>query len=139
MTFITSILTCFKKSFCLKGRASLSEYWNFFLMRFILFGITSFYNVLGEASLIGALLYILTIPAGISARIRRFHDASYSGWNFWWIIPDAIIVYIPICLLTPVLGYFVILLFAFVGSLIPFSKLIGPSDNFKNKYGDTPN
>ncbi len=44
MTFFNSIITCYKKSFDFKGRASKSEYWWFVLYLGLLFGLSIWLN-----------------------------------------------------------------------------------------------
>lgn len=86
MGFIDSIVTCYKKSFTISGRASRAEYWwfmlYFYLLCFVVVGITE------------TKLYILSIPIGIlllfsfipafTVRVRRLHDTEHSGWNILW-------------------------------------------------------
>ena len=81
MTFFNSIMTCYKKSFDFKGRASKSEYWWFWLVQvpitFIALGAwnSEKFDVLSGVFLGIA---IASIPANLSSMVRRFHDAGLS-------------------------------------------------------------
>ena len=136
MTFIESIITCYKKAFTIKGRASRSEFWWFALYFFCAYILTAWlldllilppisYNffkdlsevsfVIYDASNIAAMIAIflfLVLPY-ITCSIRRLHDTGRSGW--YWLIG-----FIP-----------------FVGGLIRFLMLIDKSDG-DNEYGPDP-
>ncbi len=94
MTFRESIETCLIKKFLtIKGRASRSEFWYFFLFSIIVSIILVFAggiaftqsNTAGIAifSLLGIYWLGAFIPS-ITVSIRRFHDLDKSG--FWYLI-----------------------------------------------------
>ena len=65
MTFFNSIITCYKKSFDFKGRASKSEYWWFVLYLGLLFGLSIWLNDI-DSEIVGGVyvgLIIGTVPA----------------------------------------------------------------------------
>ena len=104
---------CFKKYFVLKGRASRSEYWYFYLFSLILFIIP--YIIGGENAdlFIGLLFLILTIPS-FTVSVRRLHDIDKSGW------------------------YVFIYLIPFVGGLIMLVMCASISTEGKNQFGEYP-
>lgn len=83
MTFFNSIMTCYKKSFDFKGRASKSEYWWFVLYLGLLFGLSIWLNDI-DSEIVGGVyvgLIIGTVPAMFSVLVRRFHDVGLSTWS----------------------------------------------------------
>ena len=73
MTFFNSIMTCYKKSFDFKGRASKSEYWWFWLYGMILAVIQM--NLGRDVEVVINILLgisIASIPASFSVMFRRF-------------------------------------------------------------------
>ncbi len=66
--FLESLSVCFRKFADFSGRASLEEYWYFFVWFLIFNFLTS-----------GFALLILTIPF-IAVNARRLHDAGHTGW-----------------------------------------------------------
>ena len=104
---------CFKKYFVLKGRASRSEYWYFYLFSLILFVIP--YIIGGEDADIffGLLFLILTIPS-FTVSVRRLHDIDKSGW------------------------YVFIYLIPFVGGLIMLVMCASVGTEGKNQFGEYP-
>ena len=79
MTFFNSIKTCYMKSFNIKGRASKSEYWWFWLYGIILAVIQLCLGRDFEVIryiLVG--ISIASIPASFSVMLRRFHDAGFT-------------------------------------------------------------
>lgn len=83
MTFFNSIITCYKKSFDFKGRASKSEYWWFVLYLGLLFGLSIWLNDI-DSEIVGGVyvgLIIGTVPAMFSVLVRRFHDVGLSTWS----------------------------------------------------------
>jgi|TARA_Y100000294_G_C8442108_1_gene291187 uncharacterized membrane protein YhaH (DUF805 family) len=93
MNFIESLITCYKKTFNYRGRASKSEYW-WFKLYIILFVISLWY--LGRFTglpldpyylsdtqrilLIIPYILLFSLLPLLSAVIRRFHDTNKSGW-----------------------------------------------------------
>ncbi|MBQ9813759.1 MAG: DUF805 domain-containing protein [Thermoguttaceae bacterium] len=66
--FLESLSVCFRKFADFSGRASLEEYWYFFVWFLIFNFLTS-----------GFALLILTIPF-FAVNARRLHDAGHTGW-----------------------------------------------------------
>ena len=98
MNFIESLITCYKKTFNYRGRASKSEYW-WFQLYFILFAISLSYlgSVTGlrmgmepyylsdtqRILLIFPYILLFSLLPLLSAVIRRFHDTNKSGWQLY--------------------------------------------------------
>ena len=82
MSFGEAVATCFKKYFCVKGRARRSEYWWF--GAFVLAGDVLLYLLAyGFGPMIVALYLwniVLLIPS-LTACVRRLHDTGHAGWN----------------------------------------------------------
>ena len=99
------------------GRASRSEYWYFLLFLFLLAIVTSIFDAAifpgNELKPIYSIFSLLTIIPSISAAARRLHDVDRSGW--WQLL------------------YFTI-----VGSLVVLYWLIKKSDAGDNKHGSNP-
>ena len=127
MTFTESIKTCLGKTFTIKGRASRSEFWwfyLFFLVFYIVFmigvsvndGYSDTDNLLHVANSllvkIMSIAFIIISIAAITAQIRRLHDTGRSAW------------YILVCLI-PVVS-FIMLLWLTEGS------------DGDNEYGEEP-
>tara|TARA_B100000161_G_C33345157_1_gene321999 strand:- start:242 stop:580 length:339 start_codon:yes stop_codon:yes gene_type:complete len=110
MNILNQIVTVFKKSFVLKGRASRSEFWWFVLFVFTPVGfiLNSGYDTVAMITL------LLVAPASITVTVRRFHDQDKSGW--WYFLG-----------LIPILGVLMIyIICAFEGT------------KGKNQYGEAP-
>jgi len=104
------------------GRASRSEYWYFTLFNFIfIIAAIILDNIIGTAidgvgyGLIYAIYALATFIPGLSAGIRRLHDAGKSGWML-------LLVFIPI-----------------IGSIWLIVLLCKESENGENKWGGNPN
>lgn len=84
MTFQSAIKTCFQKYFVFSGRASRPEYWIFagflFLAQIFSFVI---------AHIVAGIFALATVTPGLSAAVRRMHDAGRSGW---WLVLPAVVV-----------------------------------------------
>lgn len=134
MTFFNSIMTCYKKFFDFKGRASKSEYWWFVLYLGLLFGLSIWLNDI-DSEIVGGVyvgLIIGTVPAMFSVLVRRFHDVGLSTWScikrllqiaglsFWGCILLAILG-------NSILSALIALLCPFIGFLFMFIVLIGDS------------
>ena len=104
---------CFKKYFVLKGRASRSEYWYFYLFSLILYVIPFFLGGENADLFIGLLFLILTIP-GFTVSVRRLHDIDKSGW------------------------YVFIYLIPFIGGLIMLVMCATVGTQGKNQFGEYP-
>lgn len=137
MTFQEAVRACLSKYATFSGRASRSEYWNFYLFNFILcFGLMmisipttvgivfSFnanlvspkiaYVALRSIMLLPLLLYLGFACPFLAAHVRRLHDVGRSGW---WLL----IFFIP-----------------FVGLLLLLYWSAQPSDPRANAYGEVP-
>ena len=144
MTFFNSIITCYKKSFDFKGRASKSEYWWFVLYLGLLFGLSIWLNDIDSEIVVGVYvgLIIGTVPAMFSVLVRRFHDVGLSTWScikrlrqvaglsFWGCILLAILG-------NSILSALIALLWPFIGFLFMFIVLIGDSvyEDDDEEYG----
>ena len=103
MVFFSAVVTCFRKYFDFKGRASRSEWMYFsifdYLWLFLLITI-DYYNYFGYLPSFSQIFYtlfgmyelpdnknllfsigsIITLVPSISVTARRFHDFNISGW-----------------------------------------------------------
>ncbi len=113
MNLVESVVTCFKKSFTFKGRASRSEYWYFGLLFSILVCSMFITPPSSPIKIPISIIVLLLAPAAISVLVRRLHDVNRSGWWFW-------IQIIPL-----------------VGLLLLYWS-IKPSDRNQNEYGLPP-
>jgi uncharacterized membrane protein YhaH (DUF805 family) len=104
---------CFKKYFVLKGRASRSEYWYFYLFSLILYIIPFIIGGEDADVFIGLFILILTIPS-VTVSIRRLHDIDKSGW------------------------YVFIYLIPFVGGIIMLVMCASVGTEGKNQFGEYP-
>lgn len=134
MTFFNSIMTCYKKSFDFKGRASKSEYWWFVLYLGLLFGLSIWLNDI-DSEIVGGVyvgLIIGTVPAMSSVLVRRFHDVGLSTWScIKRLLQIAGLSFLG-CILLAILGNSILsaliaLLWPFIGILFMFIVLIGDS------------
>ncbi len=92
VSFGEAIKTCFNKYATFSGRASLSEYWYFFLFTFLLSCIPVVNFIAGLA---------LLIP-GLAVGVRRLHDTGKSGlWYLICLIPFVGSIVLLIFFLTP--------------------------------------
>jgi uncharacterized membrane protein YhaH (DUF805 family) len=80
MTFGESIKTCFSKYATFEGRASLSEYWWFFLFQFIV-GLA-----IGWIPFIGWIVSLGFLIPNLAVGVRRLHDTGRSGLNYLWVL-----------------------------------------------------
>jgi uncharacterized membrane protein YhaH (DUF805 family) len=117
MNLIESVVTCLKKSFTFKGRASRSEYWYFAFFQFIMSFIIGFLSVIiqkPELAIASNLIMLICLPANISVLVRRLHDVNRSGWWYW-------------------------ITFTIIGGLFPLLYwCIKSSDPHENEYGLPP-
>lgn len=84
MTLSEAVQTCFRKYFAFSGRAARPEYWLFAGFLFVA-QILSFF----VAPFMAAAFALATVTPGLSAAVRRMHDAGRSGW--WLILPALVI------------------------------------------------
>ena len=91
MTFGKSISTCLSKYVDFNGRASLPEYWWFYLFVVLL----SWGAMIVDSSdvLSGIVNLALLLPS-LAAATRRLHDTNRSGW--WQLIALTIVGLIPL-------------------------------------------
>lgn len=134
MTFFNSIITCYKKSFDFKGRASKSEYWWFVLYLGLLFGLSIWLNDIDSEIVVGVYvgLIIGTVPAMFSVLVRRFHDVGLSTWSCIKRLLQVAGLSFLGCILLAILGNsifsaLIALLWPFIGFLFMFIVLIGDS------------
>ena len=118
MKFNEAYKTCLLNKYAaFSGRASRSEYWYFFLFLVLLAIVTSIIDAAifpgNELMPTYSIFSLLTIIPSISAAARRLHDVDRSGW--WQLL------------------YFTI-----IGSLLVLYWLIKKSDSGNNKHGTNP-
>ena len=118
MEFNEAYKTCLLNKYAaFSGRASRSEYWYFFLFLVLLAIVTSIIDAAifpgNELMPTYSIFSLLTIIPSISAAARRLHDVDRSGW--WQLL------------------YFTI-----IGSLVVLYWLIKKSDSGNNKHGTNP-
>ena len=118
MEFNEAYKTCLLNKYAaFSGRASRSEYWYFFLFLVLLAIVTSIIDAAifpgNELMPTYSIFSLLTIIPSISAAARRLHDVNRSGW--WQLL------------------YFTI-----IGSLLVLYWLIKKSDSGNNKHGTNP-
>jgi len=104
MNFFEAVVSCMKKYVTFSGRASRSEYWFFFLFRFIIGMVGGLLdktalqdyqfhvpvgNALAPVGPLAIILPIFFLLPGLAVTIRRFHDVNRSGW---WIFISATII-----------------------------------------------
>ena len=80
MTFTDAIKTCFSKYADFNGRASRSEYWNFFLFTIL---VTIAFNMLGRPMgimMLSMVFSLATLLPSLAVGARRLHDTNRSGW-----------------------------------------------------------
>ena len=92
MDFKKSVKTCFQKYATFNGRASLSEFWYFWLLNFAVYAILLILsNKVPTANVsIGlfvalCVFFLATLIPFIAVTARRLHDVNKSGW--FQIIP----------------------------------------------------
>lgn len=95
MSFGQSISTCFSKYAHLKGRASRSEYWWFFLFNFLVSIVAGVLDQAIGISVISMLVSLALFLPGLGAAVRRCHDSDHSGW--WLLCPiyNIILMFLP--------------------------------------------
>ncbi|MDJ0993402.1 MAG: DUF805 domain-containing protein [Dinoroseobacter sp.] len=121
MSIPSAIATAYAKILTFQGRATLREFWSFYIFQVILAGALAYWlyykagleHVMpliegNTGVLVGA--FILTQLPGLSLIVRRLHD---SGRSAWWLLITAVPVF---------------------GALALFVLLIQPSDTVANRY-----
>ena len=101
-----AVATCFRKYFCLRGRASRSEYWRWVLFVVLTYwlpfwegrGLLRTNVVLGRTLLIASsILWLVCFIPGICVGVRRLHDIGRSGWFILLrVVPLSMYVFILI-------------------------------------------
>jgi uncharacterized membrane protein YhaH (DUF805 family) len=100
MSFADAIKNCFSKYATFSGRASRSEYWNFYLFNLGMSRVAStidsliFGTGLNEAGVISSILSLALLLPALSVFVRRLHDTGRSGW--WWFLIPTIVGIIPL-------------------------------------------
>lgn len=91
MTFGQSVSTCFGKYATFSGRASLSEYWFWFLFQLVVMG--GIYAIAFASKsmvifgLYGLVALALLLPT-LAVAVRRLHDIGKGGgWFFITLVP----------------------------------------------------
>jgi uncharacterized membrane protein YhaH (DUF805 family) len=103
---LMSIKNTYKKSFSLRGRTSVLEFWSFQISWFGVIAILLASGAFDSYQLrnILGLFIILSIPAAFTIQIRRIHDLGWSGWS------------LLLNLIPGVGSFFVLILFFFPGT-----------------------
>lgn len=114
MTFGQSVSTCFRKYANFSGRASLSEYWFWFLFQLIVMGGIYAIAIASESfaimGLYGLIALGLLLPS-LAVAVRRMHDIGKGGgWIFITLVP-------------------------FIGSIWFLVLLCQSSQPFENRFG----
>ena len=136
MSFTESIKTCFQKYIDFSGRASRSEYWWFFLFTLIVRILT------GWIPGVGFVVTLVLLLPSLSATVRRLHDTNRTGW--WLLMPIGITIAAVVVgvILSFVVGPFLGVGIAVLGSIAGFVSLlmflVQPGDPQPNQYGPNP-
>lgn len=100
MTFTYAIKTCYLKTFSIRGRASRSEYWWFWLFTWLCLCVTenmstseaSLIRLTPQADLVRILFYYLGLGLPwTTLSVRRLHDTGHSarwmvaGFSLGWV------------------------------------------------------
>lgn len=114
MTFGQSVSTCFGKYATFSGRASLSEYWFWFLFQLVVMGgiyaIAFASKSMVILGLYGLVALALLLPT-LAVAVRRLHDIGKGG------------------------GWFFITLVPFIGSIWYLVLMCTSSQPFENRFG----
>ena len=73
-------LNCIKKYVQFSGVSSRSEYWWFVLANFIIALLVNIVAGVINVPSLGLLYTLFIFLPGLSAAVRRLHDAGFSGW-----------------------------------------------------------
>lgn len=101
MWFGTAVVTCLRKSFRARGRASPAEFWYFGLFCVLLVvGAGAVGWALGgeDGASVGVVVYLLLLTPWTSAGIRRMHDTGRSGG--WCLLLLTIVFFYPLVVWT---------------------------------------
>ncbi len=86
---------CFSRYIDFHGRADRAEFWNFFIIKFIIAFILGLFQI---PLLVGIFSLIVLLPS-LSVNARRLHDIDFSAW--WLLLA-----------LIPVVGNLILLIMA---------------------------
>ena len=114
MEFLNWYLNPLKKYVQFDGRASVKEFWMFFLCNFIVELIIGFIQGILDISILGGIYSLAILLPSLALAIRRLHDQSKAGW---WILVSLI----------PLIGWIWYIV------LMCLSGTVGP-----NQYGEDP-
>ncbi|MGL6623615.1 DUF805 domain-containing protein [Aeromonas veronii] len=89
MTFSQAMASCMKNYFNFKGRASLSEFWWFYV-----FGMVLSFSSAALHPYISMLITLVFLMPSLTVTVRRLHDTNRSGW--WILLSLTIIGTIPL-------------------------------------------
>jgi uncharacterized membrane protein YhaH (DUF805 family) len=101
-TMIEYYVYCLTQGYAkFQGRARRREYWLFFLANALVSIVLTLIEslVLGDASWLTTLYFIVTLIPNIAVGVRRLHDIDRTGW--WYLI-----------ILVPIVGVIVLIVFA---------------------------
>ena len=116
MGFGDAISTCFRKYVDFTGRASRSDYWDWYLFRILIIGVIAIVAAVTQANalfgLLGLEALVMLLPT-LAVAVRRLHDVNWSGWLL-------LIAFIPL------------------GGLLLFILACVPGTQGGNKYGPGP-
>jgi uncharacterized membrane protein YhaH (DUF805 family) len=142
MTTEQAVRICFGKWRDYSGRATRSEFWQFYLFVLVLqlcLGWTDnwLYNSIGlQLALFSAVAVLITYPPLVSACVRRLHDVGLPGWTLLgWV------VFVLLCLVgaqQSSLQSLDSLTIATAAGAILAVALIFPSRKQTNRYGPNP-
>ena len=146
MKLFESALYTLKKYADFSGRASRSEFWNFFLFVIIANAAARLLDtLLGRGSYlpgpIASIVALLLIAPQIAVAVRRLHDVNRSGKEL--IVPCLMLLAAPLVFAFAgilgrivALGYAGLVLLVFAGLLLQLTK---KGSTVPNKYGASPN
>lgn len=116
LTFGEAVKRALTDNYCnFSGRASLSEFWWFYLFTFIIGAIISLIFKNNTLLIVNGIFELLLLLPSLGIAVRRMHDTNRSGW---WVLINLI----------PVVGWIIFIIFA-----------VKPSDPVPNQYGPVPN
>ncbi len=108
---INNFKNCLGKYATFSGRASRSEYWLYTLVQLIVLGIALTLDIVTGLGVLYPLVSIALLLPSLAVSVRRLHDAGHSGW---WLL----------------------LIFTFIGSFLILYFVVKPTEEANNKYGE---
>lgn len=141
-----------KKSFVLKGRATMSEYWYPVLVNFLIFAFLYFISAFADfVEILSVLFCIVSIVPASTVLVRRIHDTGHSA-KFLWVPAIYLIVTVGLSFVFALISYLggnvdgirsvIFIVLGFLGfflclgfgiAAIVFALM--PSETKANKYG----